>query len=84
VETLGLAGFIEAIPQGRSVDLAGLAGVRKEKQILYCELCGKRLQPEEGEPVEHGKIKICKACYIDLNWFKSKSGRECLKTEATS
>ncbi len=80
-ETLGLDSFMTVIPKGRQGDLPRMAHVRKEKQILHCELCRKRLQ-SEGEPVEHGKMKICKACYKDLNWFKSKSGRGCLKNEA--
>jgi len=59
-----------------------MARARKEKQILHCDLCGKHLHPEEGEPVEHGKMKICRACYVDLNWFKSKCERGCLRNEA--
>ena len=58
-----------------------MARAPKEKQILYCELCGRPLRPEEGEPVDHGKMKICKACYIDLNWFKSKCARGSLRNE---
>ncbi len=60
-----------------------MACARKEKQVLNCELCGRPLHPEEGEPVEHGKMKICKACYIDLNWFKSKYARGCVRNEVT-
>ena len=59
-----------------------MARAHKEKRILYCELCGKHLHLEEGEPVEHGRMKICKACYVDLNWFKSKSVCGCLRNEA--
>jgi transposase-like protein len=68
-------------PQSRSGDLVRMARSQKKKQILHCELCGKPLHPEEGEPIEHGKMKICKACYIDLNWFKPKCVRRRVRTE---
>ena len=68
-------------PQSRSGDLVRMARSQKKKQILHCELCGKALHPEEGEPIEHGKMKICKACYIDLNWFKAKRVRRRVRTE---
>lgn len=64
--------LLETIPQSRPGDLARMARAREKKHVLYCELCGRPLDPKRGEPIEHGKMRVCKACYIDLNWLKSK------------
>jgi hypothetical protein len=49
-----------------------MARARKKKKSLCYELCGRPLSAKGWESVELGKIKIFKACYVDLNWFKPK------------